>query len=303
MSQYLHDALHDLAEEVEMVDLRDRSVQTSRRLTRRYVVAGVASVVVVVAAITTGALALRPSASGPPIQPGHSATPTAGPAPRTLGNFNVTFTAGLDKGQYIVQADLEYQEPGKSSSFVELTDPDTIELTSSPGTVLTVHGFERLPVGGVAHTSYVANVAQDSHYDFNLVVGADSQLVTVPAPDGFSNVRYDGNTADPSVPLTIPAHWNGPTVTPSWNIGEGYRVDFVTTTVSSGCPALTVPPSGSDPGKLDLSPPQPTNSSATCHYEIVVDRSKSTPLSGILKVKSGTLVQEDTLHILYVVGP
>jgi hypothetical protein len=305
MSQNLHDALRDLADEVRLVDLRDRSVQTSRQMTRRYIIAGVASVVVAVAAVTTGALALRPSASGPPVQPAQSETPTAGPTatPRSLGTFNVTFRVGLDQGRYIVQADLEYQEPGKPSSFVSLTAPDKIELTNSPGTVLMVQGFERLPVGGVSHTAYHADVAQDSHYDFNLVVGGDSQLATVPAPDGFTNVRYDGNTADPAVPLTITAHWNGPTATPSWNIGDGYRVDFVTSTLSSGCPSLTVPASGPDPGKLDLTPPKPNNSAATCHYQIILDRAKSTALGGTLKVKSGTLIQEDTLNILYVVGP
>jgi hypothetical protein len=75
MSQYLRDALHDLADEVRVVKLRDRSIQTSRRITRRYVAAGVACVVVAVAAITTGALALRPSASTPPVHPAAERNP------------------------------------------------------------------------------------------------------------------------------------------------------------------------------------------------------------------------------------
>jgi hypothetical protein len=92
-------------------------------------------------------------------------------------------------------------------------------------------------------------------------------------------------------------------VTPSWDIGDGYQVDFAPSVATASCPSLTVPPSGPDPGKLNLSPPNPSNTSATCHYDIIVDRTKATPLAGTLKVKSGTLVQEARLNIQYVVGP
>jgi hypothetical protein len=217
----------------------------------------------------------------------------------------VTFTAGLYLGKYYAAADLEYQEPGRPDTAVGLTDPDTIEITNHPGTVLTTT-TPRWPDGRDPSLHYQADVPQDSHYDFNLVVGDASQLATVPAPDAFTGLRFNGNTADPSAQLVIPAHWNGPTVTVSWDILDGSQVDI------SGppggwnvnCPIFTLPPaSGADPGKLDLSPPNPSNSSGTCNYEILVNRTQTTPLTGTLKVKSGTLVQENTLNILYQVGP
>jgi hypothetical protein len=137
-------------------------------------------------------------------------------------------------------------------------------------------------------------------------VGDASQFATVAAPDAFTGLRYNGNTADPSALIVIPAHWNGPTVTVSWDIIDGSQVEVGPNLYSGtvNCPLLTFPSgAGADPGKLDLSPPKPTNSSGTCHYEIVVNRIKSTPLTGTLTVKSGTLVQENTLNILFQVGP
>jgi hypothetical protein len=214
----------------------------------------------------------------------------------------MTLTAGLDLGKYYAAADVEDQEPGKPDSPVELTDPNKIEITNHPGTVLTK--TTRWPDVRDPGVHYQAYVPQDSHEDFNLVVGDASQLATVPAPDAFTGLRYNGSTSDPSAPLVIPAHWNGPAVTVSWDIIDGSQVEAGLLGSAADCPLLTLQAtSGADPGKLSLSPPNPNNSSSTCHYEIIIARTKSTPLTGTLKVKSGTLVQEDTLHIQFQVGP
>ncbi|MFI2708704.1 hypothetical protein ACH495_01040 [Micromonospora sp. NPDC018662] len=68
--------LADLAEEVTPVDLRDRTLRTSRRLGIQRAVATSAAALLVLAAATGTALAIRPDASGPaPAVPSVTSTP------------------------------------------------------------------------------------------------------------------------------------------------------------------------------------------------------------------------------------
>jgi hypothetical protein len=78
MSEELRRALHDLATEVSVVDLRDRALATSRRMTRRRQALTAATVVAVVAVLggVTAALWPRGRNTDPP-PPAESPTPTA----------------------------------------------------------------------------------------------------------------------------------------------------------------------------------------------------------------------------------
>ncbi|MEV4498812.1 hypothetical protein AB0J84_24345 [Micromonospora arborensis] len=74
--------LTDLAEEVTVVDLRDRTLRTSRRLGVQRAVATSAAALVLIAAVTGTAFAIRPNQSPPPLPadtPSVTATPTPAP--------------------------------------------------------------------------------------------------------------------------------------------------------------------------------------------------------------------------------
>ncbi|MGC4744973.1 TolB family protein [Micromonospora sp. DT201] len=76
--------LTDLAEEVTVVDLRDRTLRTSRRLGVQRAVATSAAALVLIAAVTGTAFAIRPDQSPPPLPadtPSVTATPTPTQSP------------------------------------------------------------------------------------------------------------------------------------------------------------------------------------------------------------------------------
>ncbi|WP_433127966.1 TolB family protein [Micromonospora sp. CA-240977] len=76
--------LADLAEEVTVVDLRDRTLRTSRRLGIQRTVATSAAALVLIAAAAGTAFAIRPDQSPAPLpadSPSVTATPTAPPSP------------------------------------------------------------------------------------------------------------------------------------------------------------------------------------------------------------------------------
>ncbi|SIN27955.1 hypothetical protein [Micromonospora cremea] len=80
----LRSDLTDLAEEVTVVDLRDRSLRTSRRLGLQRAIATSAAAVVLLGAATGTALAVRPDAGPGPVpadSPTATATATASPVP------------------------------------------------------------------------------------------------------------------------------------------------------------------------------------------------------------------------------
>jgi hypothetical protein len=81
MTEFLREGLRDLAEEVAMADLRDRSIRTSRRITAMYRVATVAGAIVAVAVVAIGTRSFLPLAGGPPVDPGPSGTGSVAPTP------------------------------------------------------------------------------------------------------------------------------------------------------------------------------------------------------------------------------
>jgi TolB protein len=92
MSDRLRHDLADLASEVEMVDLRDRAVRTSRRMgARRAIITGTAAVVLL-AGGTAAFLRLGPHQAAPPAAPTPSAaatrSPTPGPSQSAPTDFN-----------------------------------------------------------------------------------------------------------------------------------------------------------------------------------------------------------------------
>lgn len=96
MTEQLRDGLADLADEVEFVDLRDRALATSRRLTiRRRVVVATAGVAVV-AAFVAGTAAVQSTALRPPTVPPGSGSPTSSstPAPSASPPRPVVMTLG-----------------------------------------------------------------------------------------------------------------------------------------------------------------------------------------------------------------
>ena len=104
--------LADLAEEVTPVDLRDRALRTSRRLGLQRAAATSAAVLVVLAAATGTALAIRPNSqtpvpagpsvtvTAPPVEPTPtpsaepSSTPSTSPSETTGGGRTVTRPSG-----------------------------------------------------------------------------------------------------------------------------------------------------------------------------------------------------------------
>jgi hypothetical protein len=155
MTDRLREAMHDLAEGVRIVDLRDRSLATSRSITRRHRLLAITSTVVAVAAIAAGAVALRPGGGdpqpiGPPptgsISPSRTPTtppsPSASPTPAMTGELPGTavfvrleFDSAADYDSAMVTVTVDRLIGGSTQSMVTMSTPQKVECPGLSSTL------------------------------------------------------------------------------------------------------------------------------------------------------------------------
>jgi hypothetical protein len=186
----LHEALSDLAEEVEIVDLHERALRTSRRLGARRVAVTALAVAALVALTAAGAKAVIPAKHGPPAPPAASGSVT--PAPTATGSPSPEATPAPEGSAGVSAA----PPPAGGTAFGTRVyyDPSNTRTTGlvvawAPGRPQVTTVFSALPEGDAEANvnvspdrrwlSYVATMAPDSPLHLvDLHTGKDRVLRT-----------------------------------------------------------------------------------------------------------------------------